>query len=142
VLTAVVGLALVALVIAVVIVVAREPGPPPSEVALAYELAWDRLDFETLWALSGHELHDGLPKHEFIAAKQAAYRGRPELRGIAADVVIEQVAASDTTAVARTRVASQDGATVRNEVRMDHRDGRWVVIAYELRPDSQPRPTA
>ena len=140
-LTAAIAIALVALILAFVVVVAHEPGPSPGEVALAYELAWDHFDFETLWSLSGNELHDGLAKHEFLAAKRAAYEGRPELRGIAAQVEIEEVAASPTTAVARTRVESRDGTSVRNEVRLDHRDGRWVVVAYELRPDPQARPT-
>src|SRR5437763_5918519 len=33
--------------------VAREPGPAPADVALAYERAWDELDFDLLYDLSG-----------------------------------------------------------------------------------------
>ena len=73
---AVVGGIILLLCVALVIAVARDPGPRPDEVAFAYELAWDRLDFDSLWTLSGTELHDGLDRKSFISAKHAAYVGR------------------------------------------------------------------
>ena len=39
------GLAVFALIVALVVAVAVDPGPAPDESALAYEEAWDRLDF-------------------------------------------------------------------------------------------------
>ena len=41
------------------IAIGKEDGPQPADVALAYEMAWDRLDFDTLFDLSGTELRDG-----------------------------------------------------------------------------------
>ena len=66
------------LVISVVIAYALEPGPTPTDIAVAYENAWDRLDFGTLWTLSGSELRDGLDQRAYIAAKGLAYSGRAE----------------------------------------------------------------
>ena len=58
--------------VALVVLVSADPGPSPVDVALAYEQAWDHLDFEGLWSLSGDELRDGLRRPEFVAAKNAA----------------------------------------------------------------------
>ena len=130
--TAVVVIAVLALCIALVVAVARDNGPPPGEVAIAYELAWDRLDFETLWSLSGAELRDGRPKHDFVTNKRAAYERNPGLAGLARDVSLEEVLAGKEVAVVRTRIDLQDGHLVRNELRLARRDQRWEVVAYEL----------
>jgi hypothetical protein len=139
---AVVAIVIVVLVFALVVVVARDPGPPPGDVALAYELAWDRLDFDTLWSLSGAELRDGRSKAAFIAAKRSAYAERPELGRLARDVVIEEVAHGTELAVVRTLLELRDGTSVRNELQLAHREGRWQVVAYELQPDSRARPSS
>jgi len=56
----VVALVIVALLLLFMwISVGREPGPGPSDVAIAYERAWDELDFGLLYDLSGAELRDG-----------------------------------------------------------------------------------
>jgi hypothetical protein len=130
--TAVVLTAIIVLVFAVVVAVARDQGPPPGEVAVAYELAWDRLDFETLWSLSGPELRDGRAKHDFVTAKRAAYERSPGLAGLARDVALEEVLAGEEVAVVRTRIDLREGAPVRNELRLARRDQRWEVVAYEL----------
>ena len=74
----VVGVVVVGLCVALVVFVAADPGPSAAEVALAYEYAWDHLDFEGLWALSGDELRDGLDRPAFIEAKRAAYVAAPD----------------------------------------------------------------
>ncbi|MGH9051201.1 MAG: hypothetical protein ACRDY4_15840 [Acidimicrobiia bacterium] len=130
--TAVVVTAILALCIALVVAVTRDQGPPPGEVALAYELAWDRLDFETLWSLSGPELRDDRAKHDFVTAKRAAYDRNPGLAGLAREVSLEEVLTGKEVAVVRTRVDLQDGNVVRNELRLARRDQRWEVVAYEL----------
>lgn len=124
------------LVLALVVAVARDPGPPPGDVALAYELAWDRLDFETLWSLSGTELRDDRRKHDFVDAKRAAYDRAPGLAGLARHVSLDDVAAGTDVAVVRTRIELTDGGVVRNELRLARRDGSWQVVAYELRESS------
>jgi hypothetical protein len=138
--TAVIAAIVITLCVALVIAVARDPGPPPSEVALAYELAWDRLDFDAIWSLAGPELRDGRLRRDFIADKRAAYAERAELRGLARDVSLEEVVAGKDVAVARTRVELRDRSVVHNELHLVHGDGRWRVVSYELRtsPDAAP----
>lgn len=130
--SALIAIAVLGLVIALVVAVARDPGPPPDDVAIAYEDAWDRLDFETLWTLSGAELRDGMPRHEFVDAKRAAYHQQPELGNLAARVVVEHLDAGKHAALVRTRVEVRTGGVARNEIQLASRAGQWVVIAYHL----------
>jgi hypothetical protein len=114
------------------IAVAKEDGPPPGDVALAYEIAWDRLDFDTLFDLSGVELRDGAKRPGFIATKRAAYEGVKRGR-LAARIAVENVVTSTDTALVVTNVLT-DAGSVRNNVLMERRSGRWYVVAYSLRP--------
>ncbi len=130
--SAIIAIIIAALIISLVVAVARDPGPAPEDVAVAYEDAWDRLDFDALWTLSGDELHDGLRKKEFIAAKRHAYEGQKGLGGLAETVSVEHVEAGRQVALVKTRVALHDGGTARNDVELQSRGGRWVVVAYNL----------
>ncbi len=136
--TAIVAVLVIALVIALVVMVAVDPGPPPADVALAYEHAWDSLDFASLWALSGDELRDGLGRNEFVAAKTAAYAGQRGLGRLARDVAVEEVRTGDAIAVVRTRVDLRDGGVAYNEMQLAKRATRWVVVEYRLRSDAPP----
>lgn len=136
--TAVIGIVILVLVLALVIAVAKDPGPAPADVALAYEAAWDRLDFEALWQLSGDELRDGLGRREFVAAKRVAYARQSDLGGLADDVVIEDVHEGRLVAAIRTRVELRDGPSAHNEIDLAKRAGRWVVVGYDLRTDAPP----
>jgi hypothetical protein len=128
----IIAVAVLALIVAFVIAVARDSGPPPEDVAVAYEAAWDRLDFEALWTLSGDELHDGLRRREFVDAKRAAYSAQSGLGGLAADVHVEKIEAGRQVALVHTRVTLHDGGAAHNEVQLEWRGGRWVVVAYDL----------
>jgi hypothetical protein len=141
VITAVVGIAILFLVIALVVAFVRDPGPAPADVALAYEGAWDRLDFDALWDLSGDELRDGLARRDFVTAKKAAYAQQSELGGLARDVVIESAQERRSVAAVCTRVELRDGGAARNEIDLAKRVGRWVVVGYELRTDAPPPTT-
>jgi len=132
VISAIVAVVIFALVITLVVIFAREPGPTPTDIAISYELAWDRLDFETLWALSGPELRDGLDKREYVAAKRQAYEGRQELRNLAEHVDIDDANVGIGHAAVRTRVTLRDGAVVRNDVVLTKRSATWVVTGYQL----------
>jgi hypothetical protein len=132
---AVVGAAVVLLCVALVVLVAVNTGPSAAEVALAYEHAWDRLDFEALWSLSGAELRDGLDREPFIAAKRAAYHAQPALRGIADTVAVDVVSEDRGFAVVHTRVELRDGGCAADALQLAKRAGRWLVVAYELEPD-------
>jgi hypothetical protein len=113
------------------IAIGKEDGPEPADVAMAYELAWDRLDFDTLYDLSGPELRDGAKRPGFIATKRSAYAGVQHGR-LAAKIAVENVVASDDAALVVTNVFTGDGA-VRNSVLMERRAGRWYVVGYSLR---------
>ena len=138
--TAVVGVVVLALVISVVVVIAKDRGPGPGEVAVAYELAWDRLDFESLYTLSGLELRDGLDRRGFVTAKRGAYAQQHDLGGLVERVGVDQVANSRDAAVAITDVELHDGAVVHNRVEMARRNGRWQVVAYRLEPSAEDAP--
>ena len=138
--TAVVGIVVLALMIAVIVVIAKDRGPGPGEVAVAYELAWDRLDFESLYTLSGLELRDGRDRREFIAAKRSAYAQQRELGGLVEQVGIDQIANSRDAAVAITEVELHDRAVVHNRIEMTRRNGRWQVVAYRLEPSAEDAP--
>lgn len=134
--TAIVAAAVLFLALALVIAVARDPGPTPADVAAAYEDAWDRLDFDALWDLAGDELRDGLSRPDFVAAKQAAYARQRDLGNLAREIVIEQVDARDTIAEVWTRVDLRDGGAAHNLLTLTKRGGRWVVVGYQLRSDA------
>ncbi len=136
----VVGIVVLALAVAVVVVIAKDRGPGPDEVAVAYELAWDRLDFESLYTLSGSELRDGLDRRGFIAAKRSAYAQQHELGGLVDRVGVDQVANRRDAAVAITAVELRDHAVVHNRVEMVRRNGRWQVVAYRLEPSAEDAP--
>jgi hypothetical protein len=137
---AVVGVVVFALAIAVIVVIAKDRGPGPGEVAAAYELAWDRLDFESLYTLSGPELRDGLDRRGFIAAKRAAYAQQHELGHLVERVGIDQVATGRDAAVAITVVELHEEGVVHNRVEMARRNGRWLVVAYRLEPSTEDAP--
>lgn len=130
--------AVIVLALGLVVIVARDPGPPPADVALAYEAAWDHFDFESLWSLAGDELRDGLNRSDFVATKREAYAPRPELGALARDISVEDARDGDAYAVVRTRVDLRDGGVARNEIQLAKRAGRWVVVAYQLQPDVPP----
>jgi hypothetical protein len=130
----IVGGLVLLLCIAVVVAVAHDRGPGPADVAVAYEIAWDRLDFEALWSLSGRELRDGLDRRRYVDAKRAAYRDRAELGGLGARVTVEEAAETASLAVVTTRTETRDRTVLRNRVVMARRNGAWVVTGYGLAP--------
>ena len=125
------------LCLAVVIAIAKDRGPGPEDVAVSYEMAWDRFDFDVLWTLSGTELRDGLDRHEFVEVKQAAYANQRALSELGADVTIEESATSRDDAVVATCVALRDGTEVHNHLQLARRSGRWQVVAYQLAADDE-----
>jgi len=121
--------------------VGREPGPGPTDVAIAYERAWDELDFDLLYDLSGAELRDGLRRDQFVAAKRAAYAHGDKNTRIGARIGVETSVAGNQTALVVTKVVA-DGGAVRNNVMIDHTANGWVVVSYSLRPDTEAAPPA
>jgi hypothetical protein len=107
-----------------------EPGPGPADVAIAYENAWDKLDFDLLYDLSGEEMRDGLHRAQFVAAKRAAHAG--DSARIGAEVVVDDVVATRQTAVVATSVSSAQGR-VHNRVMLEKRATGWLVVEYSIR---------
>ncbi len=133
--------AIAGLVLALVIAVAVERGPSPGDVALAYELAWDRLDFISLWTLSSSDLRDGRSRSDFVNDKEVAYRNQPRLRAVVDHVEVEAVAAhSRRAASVLTRLDLRAEASVHNEIRMERFNGSWRVVSYALRPQPASNP--
>ena len=130
----IVTVGIILLVIAFGVAAATDDGPPPAEVALGYERAWDRLDFDTLWSLSTPELRDRRTRKEFVAAKRAAYSEQPDLRRLTRNVAVEEATAGPHVAVVITAVELRDGSMVRDELKLVRRAGRWQVLSYNLRP--------
>ena len=130
--SAIVTVIVFAVVISVVVIFARDPGPLPADIAVSYELAWDRLDFDTLYSLAGDEMRDGLEKSEYIKAKTAAYAGRTDLGDLAERVDVEEVTGGLAHALVRTRVTLHDGSAVHNHVALTKRNSSWWVTGYEL----------
>jgi hypothetical protein len=130
------------LALSVVVVIAMDHGPGPDEVAVAYELAWDHLDFESLFTLSGAELRDGLDRRGFITAKRTAYQEQHGLGGLVERVGVDQLVDVRDAAVAITSVELHDGGVVHNRVDMARRDGRWLVVDYRLEPSTEDAPRA
>jgi hypothetical protein len=126
----------VLLCFAVVVAIAKDRGPGPIDVAVSYEMAWDRFDFDVLWTLSGDELRDGLDRRDFVEAKRAAYANQRALSELGAGVTVEDSAVRGVAAVVTTCVALRDGTAVRNRVQLARRTGRWQVVAYHLATDA------
>jgi hypothetical protein len=142
VITAVVGVIILGLALAVVVAIAKDRGPGPGDTAVAYELAWDRLDFESVFTLSGSELRDGLDRHGFIAAKRAAYEQQHQLGGLVDRVGVDQIVSVGDAAVVVTRVELTDHTVVHNRVELARRNGRWQVVVYRLEPSTEGTPRA
>jgi hypothetical protein len=125
---------LIGLAASVVVGVAKDPGPSPTDIALGYEHAWDELDFDVVYRLAGPELHDGMTKSEWVAAKRTAYANGANLGHLVAETVAEEETRREDVAAVMTRLTLRDGSTVHNEVRLVRRSRKWEVVAYQLRP--------
>ena len=124
----------VGLCVALVVGVAKNPGPSPADIALGYEHAWDLGDFDVIYRMSGAELHEGMRKADYVSAKRAAYRGEVRVHGAVAETVAEEAHEQGDDAVVLTRLRRADGTVVHHEVRLARRARAWQVVGYRLRP--------
>jgi hypothetical protein len=131
--TAVVLVAVLGLVIALIVAIARDSGPDPAEVALAYEAAWDRLDFDTLWRLSAVERREGLDRRTYVGAKRTAYAARGALAHLVREASVDAVDITDDRAAVGTRLELAGGGAVHNQLHLVRRDRRWQVVEYSMR---------
>ena len=103
-----------------------------SELATAYEGAWDQLDFSLLYDLSGEELRDGLRREQFVAAKRAAYANAANPGRLGASIAVDDVVSTEQTAIVATRVSTDEGM-VQNRVVLERRANGWIVVGYSIR---------
>jgi hypothetical protein len=119
----------------------KEEPPAPEDVAIAYEMAWDRLDFSLMFDVCGSELREGMRRDGFIQMKRKAYGDHPAHR-IGAQIEVETSVLGDDTALVITRVSTPESSVpnswVRNNVLLEKRGGSWAVVGYNLRPEPEP----
>lgn len=113
-------------------VIARGADPGPAEVAVAYEHAWDRLDFAALWNLSSDRLRDGRDRVAFVAGKRAAYEGEGGLERLVRSLRPEVVEVRGPLARVVTRLELADGQIVCDEMLLERVGSAWRVTAYHL----------
>jgi hypothetical protein len=129
---AVVAVLVVVLGCGLLYVIGRGTGPGPADTAVAYEYAWDRLDFATLWNLSSDKLRDGRTRADFVAGKLAAYHGEGGLARLVRSVRPEVVDVSGPLARVVTRLELADGQSVADEMLLERVGSAWRVTAYHL----------
>ncbi|MGH9042699.1 MAG: hypothetical protein ACRDZ3_20995 [Acidimicrobiia bacterium] len=112
--------------------IGRGTGPGPADAAVAYEHAWDRLDFATLWNLSSDKLRDGRTRDDFVAGKKAAYQGDQTLTRLVRTVRPEVVDVRGPLARVVTHLELADGQSVRDEMLLERVGSAWRVTAYHL----------
>ena len=136
----VIAVGVVAVSVGLLVVVGRADGPGPADTAVAYERAWDRLDFATLWNLSSPSLRDGRSRAQFVRDKESAYRSEEVgLARLVRSVRPERVERKGSLARVFTRLELRDGQSVVDEMLLERNGASWQVTAYHLaarRPDS------
>jgi len=116
-----------------VVAIGKTGAPGPADTAVAYEYAWDRLDFATLWNLSGPNLRDGRTRDRFVSDKTAAYRGEDRgLAGLVRSVEPEQVDVNGPVGRVLTRLELHSGETVLDEMLLERIGPSWHVTAYHI----------
>jgi hypothetical protein len=115
-----------------VVLMASPRDPGPADVAVAYEQAWDRLDFATLWALSSPRLRDGRSKTRFIHDKEDAYGTEGGLCHLIKAIRPERVEVNGPTARVLARLELRDGQEVVDEMLLERDGTDWRVTAYHL----------
>ncbi len=123
-----VGFAIVALILALVVAVALEPSIPPAEVAVAYELARDRHDTTSLWGLSGAELRAGRARKEFIAELPGELAAEPRDQVERVDVDDEYVGHAEASVLSVVHLRS--GSTEARRTLMVKEQGTWRVVSW------------
>ena len=115
------------------VAVAKAGGPGPADTAVAYEHAWDRLDFATLWNLSGPNLRDGRTRDQFVRDKVAAYQHEAQgLAGLVQSIHPEKVDINGPVARVLARLELHSGESVVDEMLLERIGPAWHVTAYHI----------
>ena len=115
------------------VAVGKSGAPGPADTAVAYEHAWDRLDFATLWNLSGPGLRDGRTRDQFVRDKAAAYQHDSQgLAGLVRSVRPEKVDVNGPVARVLARLELHSGESVVDEMLLERIGPAWHVTAYHI----------
>jgi hypothetical protein len=116
-----------------IVAVGKVGSPGPADTAVAYEYAWDRLDFATLWNLSGPNLRDGRTRDQFVRDKAAAYHEEgPGLAGLVRSVEPAKVDINGPVARVLARLELHSGESVVDEMLLERIGPAWHVTAYHI----------
>jgi hypothetical protein len=115
------------------VAVGKAGGPGPADTAVAYEHAWDRLDFATLWNLSGPNLRDGRTRDQFVRDKVEAYQHEGHaLAGLVQSIHPEKVDINGPVARVLARLQLHTGESVVDEMLLERIGPAWHVTAYHI----------
>ena len=115
------------------VAVGKAGGPSPADTAVAYEHAWDRLDFATLWNLSGPNLRDGRTRDQFVRDKIAAYQHEAhDLAGLVQSIHPEKVDVNGPVARVLARLQLHSGESVVDEMLLERIGPAWHITAYHI----------
>jgi hypothetical protein len=116
-----------------IVAVGKAGTPGPADTAIAYEHAWDCLDFATLWNLSGPGLRDGRTRDQFVRDKVAAYHHEGKgLARLVRSVRPEKVDVNGPVARVLTRLELHSGDSVVDEMLLERIGPAWHVTAYHI----------
>jgi hypothetical protein len=116
-----------------IVAVGKAGAPSPADTAIAYEHAWDRLDFATLWNLSGPGLRDGRTRDQFVRDKATAYEHEAHgLAGLVRSVQPEKVDVNGPVARVLARLELHSGESVVDEMLLERIGPAWHVTAYHI----------
>ena len=116
-----------------IVAVGKAGAPSPADTAIAYEHAWDRLDFVTLWNLSGPGLRDGRTRDQFVRDKVAAYKNEGKgLAGLIRTVQPEKIDVNGPVARVLARLELHSGESVVDEMLLERIGPSWHVTAYHI----------
>ena len=116
-----------------IVAVGKGVAPSPADTAVAYEHAWDRLDFVTLWNLSGPGLRDGRTRDQFVRDKLAAYQHEGKgLAGLVRAVEPEKIDINGPVARVLARLELHSGESVVDEMLLERIGPAWHVTAYHI----------
>lgn len=116
-----------------IVAVGKAGAPSPADTAVAFEHAWDHLDFVTLWNLSGPGLRDGRTRDQFVRDKVAAYAQEGKgLAGLVRTVRPEKIDVNGPVARVLARLELHSGESVVDEMLLERIGPSWHVTAYHI----------
>ena len=119
------------LAFAVIVAVARDPGPDPADVAIGYARALGTGDFDAVYRMIDPELLEGRNRPQWVAE----HAGRPHAAFAPDTVEARTRAVGDTAATVTLAIGSERVVPVE----LVRRQGLWAVTAFDGAPAATAR---